>query len=289
MDRQRVTADQLEALAQCADLYSVRLAFCQDQNNSADHIPASGVLVKLGMRYFILTAGHVARCAQSHGDPYVSVAKRWHSFRPKVAGLDFRFEDNQDTSEDAGYIEYSSHDATVIESQNKVFASYSRISSVGPKNLRCEGTPLFLFGFPADYVQEFKKPVVIASRILDKERPSELPQADDNYYLDLAIDRTKMELFDGTQLNRQPPGNLGGASGSGLWAILSEDLNPDSIQLIGIATFHSQENWTEGNVNLGFVRATRICRILSLIRDAYPQAVPDIDKACCDDSDKGDT
>jgi len=276
-----VTPGQLFDLSQRVVLYSVRLAFCLDLNNPTSHISASGVLVKLSTRYFILTAGHVAHYVQSHGDPYVSVTDRWHSFRPKVIQTDFRF--HSPGGKDWGYMELTPSDARVIESKKKVFASTLRISAISPQRLLHEGIPLFLFGFPAHYAQDLNKYFFLGSRILGEERPAFLPQADENNYVDLHIERDKMDLFDEAQITHQAPEKLGGASGSGLWAILSRNLDPESIHLIGIATYNSQENWSEGDSNVGFVRATRVCKTLVLIRGVYPELAPEIDRACPDE------
>jgi hypothetical protein len=276
MNKQPITLEQLEALAQCADLYSARLAFCRDKNNPRDHIPASGVFLELGGHYFLLTAGHVAQLAQKYGDPYVSVAKYWHSFRPKVVLSRFELRG----SEDKGFLELAPSDANMIESRDKIFASSARILSVSSTNLGEEDLFVFLFGFPAYYAQEFNKSILIISKILGQERPSRLPKADHDNYIDLRIDRDKMDWTDGNLFKRQPPGKLGGASGSGIWAIVLDGFSPENIRLIGIATYHSHEKWAEGDLNLGFVRATRICKILDLIRDAYPQLETDIYNIC---------
>lgn len=275
MKKESINSEQLHGLAKRAELYSVTFAFCRDLNKPEDNVQASGVLFKLKRHYFILTAGHVAQHVESHGDPYISVANFFHSFRPKVVQHQFKFHDG----DDRGFIELASTDANLIESRNKVFASPERILSTSAKILRQEDSSLFLFGFPYYYAKEFNRPFLLFSKTLGNKRPSELLQADDNY-IDIQVDRSKMILFDGTQVSHTPPGKLGGASGAGLWKIASGDFPPEDIRLVGIAIFHSQEYWTANDSDVGFVRTIRIDKVLALIGDTYPELKTDINKIC---------
>lgn len=144
MKKESINSVQLQELAKRAELYSVTFAFCRDLSKPEDNVQASGVLFKLKGHYFILTAGHVAQYVESHGEPYISVANFFHSFRPKVVQHQSKITD----IDDMGFIELASTEANLIESRNKVFASPERILSTSAKALREEGFPLFLFGFP---------------------------------------------------------------------------------------------------------------------------------------------
>jgi hypothetical protein len=274
MKKESIASVQLEKLAKRAELYSVTFAFCRDPSKPEDNVQASGVLFKLKGHYFILTAGHVARYVETHGDPYISVANFFHSFRPKVVQHQSKFSD----IDDRGFIELASTDANLIESCNKVFASPERILSASAKTLKQEGSPLFLFGFPKYYAKELNRPFFLISKTLGNRRPVELPQADDDNYIDIQVDRSKMILFDGTRASHTLPGRLGGASGAGLWKVTSGDFPPEDIRLVGIATFHSQEHWTKGAPDIGFIRGIRIDKVLALIGDTYPELKTDIEK-----------
>ena len=274
MKKGAINSVQLQELAKRAELYSVTFAFCRAPSKPEDNVQASGVLFKLKGHYFILTAGHVAKHVEFHGDPYISVANVFHSFRPKVAQHQSKFSD----VDDRGFIELASTDANLIESRNKVFASPERILSTSAKTLKQEGSTLFLFGFPYYYAKELNRPVFLISKTLGNRRPPELPQADDDNYIDIRVDRSKMILFDGTKVSHTPPGKLGGASGAGLWKVTSADFPPEDIRLVGIATFHSQEYWTKSASDIGFIRAIRIGKVLALIGDTYLELKTDIKK-----------
>jgi hypothetical protein len=150
MKKESITSVQLQELANRAELYSVTFAFCRDPSKPEDNVQASIVLFKLKGHYFILTAGHVAQHIESHGDPYISVANFFHSFRPKVVQHQSKFSDN----DDRGFIELASTDANLIETRNKVFASPDRILSTSARTLRQEDPPLFLFGYPNYYANK---------------------------------------------------------------------------------------------------------------------------------------
>jgi hypothetical protein len=216
MKKESISSEQLHGLAKRAELYSVTFAFCQDPNKPEDNVQASGVLFKLKEHYFILTAGHVAQYVESHGDPYVSVANFFHSFRPKVVQHQFKFFDN----DDRGFIELASTDANLIESRNKVFASPERILSTSAKILRREDSPLFLFGFPHYYAKEFNRSFLLISKSLGNKRPVELLQADDDNYIDIQVDRSKMVLFSGIRISHTSPGKLGAPVGRGCGRLL---------------------------------------------------------------------
>lgn len=272
---QILTEDQLDHISSTAILYTAILAFVKDED-IATHVPATAVLGKIGQRFFFLTAGHVAKLYKEFGDPFMSIDKRLHHFRPKVVRVEYIYDEHKKGDGiDIGYMEIAASDAHVIEDKSKVFASLKRMRFVDPIIMRKQNCVFFLQGFPKDLADKNIN-YFLGSGLLGENRPNGILSCDDLHYIDLALNRDLMVKFDKVDLTRCPQGNLGGASGSGIWIVDSFDQLKPQINLVGIATYHTQEDWKQGEPTVGAVRGVQLKYILRKIYQDYDDLREDI-------------
>ena len=163
--RPAIRFDRLRALSEREGLYvlsSVPLAIFKGAPSLKTVVaPASGVAMRIGPRYFILTAGHVVEIAESNPKHilHVGISRRIpHVFIPWRAASGrsgYRAVDGSKVAKpDMGYFEVPAADVGTMKAQGVVFASVTRAQLPARLLLRDKaGWPVFV-GYPEFGIKE---------------------------------------------------------------------------------------------------------------------------------------
>jgi hypothetical protein len=103
----------------------------------------SAILVRLGDRFFALTAGHCVFGSASY-NIVMGIYQKKHRFQPKFANRGHRQLENADY----GYFEIAPTDGKTVESFGKVFLSADRILVTTSTDLKEDSDWVLLAGFP---------------------------------------------------------------------------------------------------------------------------------------------
>jgi len=116
----------------------------------------SGVLVKIGLKFFILTAGHCVVEAGDMGDDIVlGVLPGLHTFKPRLERRNFVLEGPPDAhTADCGYFEVPPADAVQMEAAHKVFLSLQRVAIATADELTAANDWMVVAGYPRELLNQ---------------------------------------------------------------------------------------------------------------------------------------
>lgn len=227
--------------------YTVRLSFLREDQNFDKAGVGTGVLVNIGDKYFILTAGHCAKEYQS-GKTAIGITKQEpHRFTPQVGRCNFRYDEK--TSIDFGYIEIPNLHKGNFSSRAKLFMNSKRILVETSEQLHLDKDRMVVAGYPDSMSENsqstshgtngykfFYNSTIIAGT--GTAPRSTIPRAAaDMQTVDLSIASTDQVdtisgRFDEFNLPR-----FSGMSGGGCWrscCVSGTDWQPSHMKLIGI-------------------------------------------------------
>jgi hypothetical protein len=280
-------SDQANELQQRLVLHTIPLYFFRGSTDGGRcSSSGSGVLVKLGGRYFILTAGHCVREAGAASTDAIVLGMKMgaHRFEPNLHGRG----DSLARGIDVGYFEVPSADAATIESLgSRVFLS---------ENSLCVASGDVMSGYPSAIIDGDKsrnpgaKMLVYSTTIAGTgDAPeSRLEPKAGRDELDLWIpQKGNVDTLNEAQQTVTVP-ELRGSSGGGCWKAgvrphQDQPWDVRRIRLVGIHT-GSCDSMQIGAETHTFAREHLLAHFLRLIAHDYPdlrshilEKSPDVD------------
>ena len=243
----------------------------------------SGVLVHLGQRYFLFTAGHcVAECRLPGRVVYLGITHRQrHKFRLPVANT--QYVRTPDGTVDYGYIEIAPVDAKTIERNSMVFSGVHRIELRDPEP-RSDDDWLVVAGYPAEAYLNNEEARLVTARFLvgltlvkrHDALPEHIAPPPPGYQVfDLWLPPEQVDSPDPNTHEDAEPIKFGGVSGGGCWEVDLEvppdKWSPDQKpKLCGIhaATIDVEKRDVDGNKHY-LLREVSVRHHLELIAKDY--------------------
>lgn len=237
----------------------------------------TGILVTLGQRRFIVTAGHCAKSLES-STYAISVMKEPHKFTPRLAKIGFRF--IPDTAIDYGYAEIPPNHHADFTAGSRIFMGVNRMNVETSAQLTAALDRMIVAGYPGEMMKLadgrhcstfFYNSTIIAGT--GSAPPSTIsPAALGMQVVDLSIGRDgQVNTTSGNFEDMLLP-QFSGASGGGCWRSNYQtgvEWDPDQIKLSAIHIGSSAETEANGKYHR-FARQVLIGHHLRLIADDYP-------------------
>ncbi len=275
-----LSKDGADAIQQKVALHTVPIHFFRGNAELGKWSSSgSGVLVKLGGRYFIFTAGHCVRDAGNASDAIVvGVRNSLHRFQPNLERRNHLL----GRGIDVGYFEVPQVDAITMESGNRVFLSASSLRLASSEWLKEQSDWMVISGYPIAIV-EGDVTVNPGARLLvysttiagtgDAPAATFTCQAQSGE-LDLWIpSKGNVDTLNPDNLAVTVP-VLRGASGGGCWTAgvrphLDEKWHAGRLRLVGIHTGSCDSIEIKGE-NHVFAREYLLIHYFKLIAEDYP-------------------
>lgn len=238
----------------------------------------SGVLLRLGERYFILTAGH---CVSLSIGKKVALAieKAGKFFIPTFANKNYI--DKKDYKNDFGYFELAPVDARYFETKRMVFMSSNRLKISSMQELKKLDDWVVVSGFPDKNQERDKERQYVSLQQLHVSTVlAGTGRAPVSHFLPLGKNVIELWISESGCVESTAPGypevpvpNLGGASGGGCWKSnvrpLHDNWTPNEMKLIGIHIATESKVKIHGEFHYYYRSSSITCHLLLLSQD-YP-------------------
>lgn len=281
-------SEQANELQQTLVLHTVPLYFFRGSTRDGRcSSSGSGVLVKLGGRYFILTAGHCVREAGAASTDAIVLGMKMgaHRFEPNLQSRG----DSLAQGIDVGYFEVPPADGAIIESSGtRVFLSENSLCIASGDDLHEQNDWMVISGYPSAMINGDKsrnpgaRMLVYSTTIAGTgEAPeSRLNPKAGRDEVDLWIpQKGNVDTLSEAQQTMTVP-ELRGSSGGGCWKAgvrphQDKPWDVRSIRLVGIHT-GSCDSMQIGAETHTFAREHLLAHFLRLIAHDYPDLSPHI-------------
>lgn len=201
---------------------------------------ASAVYFKTRRRYFLLTAGHVARDVAERGESHfqIVVSTSPNRFRPKVASA------RDHSVVDAGYLEIAGHDANTVDAKGYVFVAPKNVRVFSRAELLQQRDALIVGGYPGALAHATDRgPLAVSLQFLGVI-PSDTPQS--NWFPDpantevvhLGLSAEGASIRSATAGRTTTLPSLSGVSGGGCWTAAVE-ASPWQASLMKLVAIHA--------------------------------------------------
>lgn len=243
----------------------------------------TGVLVELGGRHFVLTAGHCVKACRAAKNVVVPIVAGWEvedairlgpKLEPKFLNSNSAIKG--EGTEDFGYLELNPETALTMEA--KVFSFTSRITVRSAPNTSQRDEWVIVAGYPraiahrAERSDEARFMIAFTLVARKEELPEESGAPEGFATLDLLVPENSVETEDGTVFMPTQPASFQGVSGGGCWTLdVSRDAadwtSDNKPSLCAIHTGHM-----EGKL----LREVPIGYHLRLLADDHPDLAPEL-------------
>lgn len=267
--------------------YTVPMFFFQGTPDERTYLTnGSGSLLRLGGRFFVISAGHVIKRLAGNVC-LIPPSKSQSRFIPKLDK--YRYHDANGI--DYGYAEIPAADAGNFTANDTLFMGPERIFVASYDELKSADDWMIIAGFPDDLmtvedgdrrqgrgVRLLHLSTTIAD-VASAPKSNLVPPPSGMHVIDLWAAEAGLETMSGNPEMRQIP-KLGGASGGGCWkANVRPDPNSwhrDRLKLSAVHIGSTQDLVAVNGMQVRFSREVLIGHHLRMIADDYPELREDM-------------